>query len=578
MKKGLILLILLIFPWSVYPFWIWSPKTQKWKNPKYSALSTPYLQYKAALKVFEEGRYKEAYKEFKKLLSNYPDAKEAAESQYYLGRCLEKFDKSYEAFLAYKILIDSYPNSQRINEAIERQYNIGEYFLNREHKKWLGLSLYDFVEHPSIEILNTLVKKAPYSEYAPRAQYKLGIILFELGRFDEARDAFQKVVDNYSDTEWAAPAKYQLAIATSKAFPGVDYDSSYLEEATTRLDEFIKDHPEAKISDEAEDQLKVLRNREAKKNFDIAQFYESQDQYKSAAIYYRKVVDDYIDSDYYDSSLEKIKELNQLIEGNLTKKDLIVRRKKDEAEAKRADKIRRSIRKREKKEEIRENKIERKKRLRQEAKRAKELKISQKLAIKAEKWARSQAIREEKLKKKQEIIQRKKELIESKRQEKLKRKAEAQAKKQAIRLKKLEQKQERLREKKDLAEAKRRAKLAKIEEAKAKKLAIKQEKLANKEDAIREKKKLIQRKLKAKRDKKNEARARKEAIRRKKLKQKQEGIQQKKELIEQRRKEKLAKKKAAIAKKKAIREKKLAEKNKKNQKEAEDADQEENNE
>ena len=81
MKKGLILLILFLFPCSVYPFWIWSPKTKEWKNPKYSALATPYLQYKSALKIFEEGRYKDAYTEFRKLLTHYPDAKEAAESQ-----------------------------------------------------------------------------------------------------------------------------------------------------------------------------------------------------------------------------------------------------------------------------------------------------------------------------------------------------------------------------------------------------------------------------------------------------------------------------------------------------------------
>jgi len=440
MKKGLILLILLIVPYSAYPFWIWSPKTQKWKNPKYSALSTPYLQYKAALKIFEAGRYKEAYKEFKKILVHYPDAKEAAESQYYLGRCLEKFDKSYEAFLAYQKLIDSYPNSQRINEVIEREYNIGEYFLNREHKKWLGLSLYDFIEHPSIEIFNSLVKKAPYSEYAPRAQYKMGIILFELGRFDEARDAFQKVVDNYSDSEWAPPAKYQLAIATSKAFPGADYDSSYLKEATTRLDEFIKDHPEAKISDEAEDQLKVLRNREAKKSFDIGQFYESQDQYKSAVIYYRKVVDNYLDSDYYNASIERIQELNKLIKGDMTKKDLIAIRKKEAAQNKRAEKIRTKERKRDKKQEIRQNKIDRKKSLREEAKRAKQLRISEKLALKAEAKAKKKALREEKIEQKQKRILVKKELKEQRRRAKILKKQKARAKKLAAKEKKRKEK------------------------------------------------------------------------------------------------------------------------------------------
>jgi len=395
MRKSIILLILLLFSFDAYSFWIWSPKTQEWKNPKYSALATPYLQYKQALKYFEEDKFKESYEEFKKLLVNYPDAKEAAEAQYYLARCLEKFDKPYGAFLEYQKLIDSYPNSQRINEVVEREYNIGEYFLNRERKEWLGLSLYDFVEHPSIEIFRGIVNKVPYSEYAPRAQYKLGMILLQLGRYEESREAFQKVIDNYSDGEWAAPAKYQLALATSQAFPGADYDSSYLQEATSRLDEFIKDHPEAKISSEAESQLKVLRNKEAKKVFDTGQFYENQDQYKSGIIYYKKVVRNYPDSDYYDLAVERIEELEGLVRKNITKSELKKKEKKEVSIAKKEEKI-----------------------------------------------ARKQERREEKIQKKQEKIRKKRELEEKKRQEKLKRREEARARKKALREEKLRKKRE----------------------------------------------------------------------------------------------------------------------------------------
>jgi len=331
MKKTIIFLfIFTLCATSAYPFWIWSPKTQKWKNPKYSALATPYLQYKEAVKIFDSGDYKKAHKEFKKLIVHYPDAKEAAEAQYYIGRCLEKMDKSYDAFLEYQKVIDSYPNSQRITEVVEREYNIGEYFLNREHKQWLGISIYDFVDHPSVHIFRTIVDKVPYSEYAPRAQYKLGMILANLSRHEEARDAFQKVLDDYADSEWAAPAKYQLAIVTAKAVSGTDYDSTYLKEAAERLDEFIEDHPEAQISLEAQDQLKILREREAKKIFDIAKFYESQDKYSAAVLYYKKVIANYSDTEHYSLSLEKIEELKPLIEGSLTKKELIKEQKLEE--------------------------------------------------------------------------------------------------------------------------------------------------------------------------------------------------------------------------------------------------------
>jgi outer membrane assembly lipoprotein YfiO len=388
---------LVSFSLNAYSFWIWSPKTQKWKNPKYSPLATPYLQFKEAVKLFDKGSYSDAHREFKKLLVNYPDAKEAADAQYYLGRCLEKMDKPYDAFLEYHKVVDSYPNSQRISEIIEKEYNIGEYFLNREHKQWLGLSLYDFVEHPSIEIFRKIVDKAPYSEYAPRAQYKLGILFMHLARYEEARDSFQKLIDSYADSEWATPAKYQLAIATSKAFPGADYDSSYLKEATERLDEFIKNHPDAKISSEAEEQLKELRNREAKKDFDTAEFYEKQGQYKSAIIYYKKIIDNYEDSDYYGMSLERSKELNELIDGNITKHDFIKKENREKQQEKRAEILRQKEEKRNEKLELKARKTQEKYERQQRNKERKEQKKQEKLKRIEENRAKKQVQNKEAL-------------------------------------------------------------------------------------------------------------------------------------------------------------------------------------
>ncbi|MFH1876952.1 MAG: outer membrane protein assembly factor BamD [Candidatus Omnitrophota bacterium] len=331
-KKVFIFSLLCFFCLNAYSFWIWSPKTQKWKNPKYSPLATPFLQFKEGEKYFEASEYKEASAAFKKLLIHYPDSQEAAESQYYLGRCLEEMGQPYQAFLEYQKVIDSYPNSKRINEAVEREYKIGEYFLNRESKQWMGVTLYDFVEHPSIEIFKKIVEKVPYSAQASQAEYKLGLLLMKLSRFDEARETFQKVLDNYPDSEWATPSRYQLAIATSKASPGVGYDSTTLQEASRRLDEFIKKHPDAQISSQAEEQLKELRNKEARKNFDIASFYENQDKYESAILYYKMVSTRYPDSDYNQPALEKIKELSPLAEGNLTKKEFLEQAKQEEQE------------------------------------------------------------------------------------------------------------------------------------------------------------------------------------------------------------------------------------------------------
>lgn len=296
---------------TAYPFWMWSPKTKKWSNPTSSALPTPQLQLKEAMEYFNDQDYKNALREFKKIIIHYPDAKEAAEAQYYLGRCLEVMNQPYPAFLEYKKVLESYPNSQRINEILELQYKIGEAFLKQESKRWLGMSKYDFVEHPSIEIFKTIVEKGPYSKYAPQAQYQLGVLFLQLARFEEAKDAFQNVVDNYPENEFANPAKYQLAIATARAFPGADYDAASLEEATKRMDAFVKKHPHLKITELATQQLGQLRDQEAKKQFAIAQFYEKQKKFSAAKIYYQEVVKNYPETEFANLAKTRIIELGE---------------------------------------------------------------------------------------------------------------------------------------------------------------------------------------------------------------------------------------------------------------------------
>lgn len=309
MRKFILMLICLTWAVSAHPFWIWSPNNQKWKNPQYSPLATPELQLSKAEDKFEAGHYKSALKEFSKILIYFPDAREAAEAQYYVGRCWEELSNPYRAFTEYQKVIDTYPNSKRIQDIVSRQYAIGEYFLNREPKKWLGLSLSALSEHPSIEIFKKVVANAPYAEYAPQAQYKLGLLYMKLRQYAEAKDALQTLLDNYPDSEWVEAGKYQMAIAGAKASSGVDYDGALRKEALQDFSEFLEKHPDTDLSEEAEGHFLGLREEEAKKQYNIAQFYERQKKSDSAIVYYEYVVSKYPDTEHAKKAEERLKEL-----------------------------------------------------------------------------------------------------------------------------------------------------------------------------------------------------------------------------------------------------------------------------
>lgn len=294
MKKILTIFILfLCISHSAYSFWIWSPKSGKWKNPAYSPKADPKLQLQEGVTFFEEGNIKRALKEFKKLIKAYPDAQDAAEAQYYLGRCYEKLDSPYRAFLEYQKLITTYPNSMRIQETLGLQFSIGESFLEWDPKKVLGVPMTIREEHPGTEIFRTIAETAPYSEYAPKALYNLGTLHVRLKRFDDAKDTFTKLIDDYPESEFVKKAKYQLAFASSQSSLDAPYDQTQTRVARGRLQDFLEKYPDDDAAEKAHGALGALKEKEARQHFEAAEFYLKQGKTESALIYYQIIVNQY---------------------------------------------------------------------------------------------------------------------------------------------------------------------------------------------------------------------------------------------------------------------------------------------
>jgi len=306
---GMLIFILAVSINTAYPFWIWTPKTGKWVNPKTVAKESPKAQFDYALSLYNNKQIEDALREFRKLLKEYPKSFEASESQYYLGLIEEDRGNLYEAYLAYQKLIDKYPFSERIKEVVEKQYNIADKFMGGYKRKAFGVTLP--VENPAVEIYAKVVENSTYGPLAPKAQYKLGLVLKGLQRYYEAEEAFNKVISNYPDSEWVEPATFQIASSRAAMSRSPDYDQGAAGEAKQKFEEFLRDHPDAVLSREAEANIERLNQKEAQANFNTARFYEKQKAYKAAKIYYSYVVDNYPKSLWAAKSLEKLQVLER---------------------------------------------------------------------------------------------------------------------------------------------------------------------------------------------------------------------------------------------------------------------------
>lgn len=310
MIKRIIVLLVIYFTFSqmAFAFWIWTPETKKWTNPKYAPKENPGEQFNFAKSYYDAKDYTMAYKEFKKLIKYYSDAVQAPEAQYYMGLCLEEMGKYYEAYEAFQKIIDKYPFSSRTDDVLQREYIVAQKLLDYKTNV-VGIEFTG--DSVAIEIFQKIITNSPYGKYAAASQYKIGLVYKAKAFFEEAITEFQKVLDNYPNTEWAEPAKFQIALCAAKSAPGPAYDQTLTQEAKDRFDEFIKLHPEAELSDDARQRVIELNNKEAESNYGIGLFYEKQKSYESAKIYYRYCIKNFPKSEWAMKSLEKIKMLQE---------------------------------------------------------------------------------------------------------------------------------------------------------------------------------------------------------------------------------------------------------------------------
>lgn len=290
-------------------FWVWTPETNKWINPKYSVKETPQEQLQVGLGFYQAQEYKEAIREFGKLLKHYPRARQAPDAQYHIGLCFEEQDEIFRAFKEYQTVIDKYPFSELSADIVKKQYNIGLELLDGKNSSNSFISTIAGNDYAVIDVFKAVIKNAPYGPLAAPAQYKIGLYLQEKHLYQEARDEFEKVINDYPESEWAKAAKYQIALSDAKRSTDAQYDQKVTQAAIEEFNEFVESYPDAKLSTEAKEQIWKLREKEAENSFMVAQFYEKKKNYKAAKIYYQSVVDDFEKSSWAVKALNKIREV-----------------------------------------------------------------------------------------------------------------------------------------------------------------------------------------------------------------------------------------------------------------------------
>ena len=246
-------------------------------------------QMRKAENLEADGKTDAALGAYRALLREYGKSALAPKAQLKIGVLLERqgrFDKAYEAYEAY---LTKYPRADDFDGVTESMFKIAQLFLEGEKRRILGVPIAPSMERAQ-EMFAGIVKRAPFSKWAPLSQFNIGQALEKQDKFPEAIAAYQQVVARYPNDAVADDALYQIGYVRLREHQGGSYDRASAQKAREAFEDFINRYPESEKVAQARENLKSLEGRQTQGSLQIAKFYDRTKQYKAAVIYYNDVI------------------------------------------------------------------------------------------------------------------------------------------------------------------------------------------------------------------------------------------------------------------------------------------------
>jgi outer membrane assembly lipoprotein YfiO len=278
--------------------WTWTPQTGRWVNLKRLPKETPQLQLEYARSLMLEGEYAKAWRETNKFVNFYEDSEYRDDNQFLRGEIRIGQGKWLDGAQEFQTLISSYPDTDHYDDAIAKQYEIGDLFFERGQEKikkrwtlWKRRPL-----KRAVEVYSMVVENQPFTANAAKAQYQVGLCRYTTKHYLEAAFDYRRVIEDYAGSDWVDEASYGLAQCYYDMSLPADYDQTPSQLTIDAIDSFANRYPDDERLADLRSKQSEMQERIAQQQIINAKYYEKRRRFSAARIYYELVVDKYPDS------------------------------------------------------------------------------------------------------------------------------------------------------------------------------------------------------------------------------------------------------------------------------------------
>jgi TolA-binding protein len=275
----------------------WRPIVKPAPNPQADA------EFQAAIKLFRQGEFAEAEKQFARIAKKRKGTNWGQDGQYYLAECQFQRKKYVDAHDSFERLHADYPGAtEYLPKLIEREYAIAQMWFGQSdsatppEKKlsWTGhfdgsLPLID-TQGSALKALEHVRHNDPTGPLADRASVQIADYYMKRADYESAALYYDQFIAEYRKSPFLQRAQLAAIDARMKGYLGPEYDGSGLEKARDLVKRTMQTFPERQASFEKLYQtLDHINEAQAEKTFRDGMYYKRAGKVASAEYYLGKI-------------------------------------------------------------------------------------------------------------------------------------------------------------------------------------------------------------------------------------------------------------------------------------------------
>ena len=243
-----------------------------------------------SLKYFEQ-----ALKIYQDFAKDNPDDFRKNEAQYKVGEMLEHLARYWDAYEAYKKLVEESSANQYWDLAIERMFAIGNVFLAGQPQMLWKIPMPADM-NKVVKIYETIIRVAPFGPYAPLASFSCGLAREKQKKWPEAVKFYEEVLDKYPKNDLVDDAQYQIGFVWMKAAREPQYDQTAAQKGIEAFQDYMVRFKRSDKTEQAAENIEMLKQRLSGGSLSVARFYDKAGNYPAALVYYNEVLSQTPDS------------------------------------------------------------------------------------------------------------------------------------------------------------------------------------------------------------------------------------------------------------------------------------------